>query len=283
MKRPEIKKYESVPEFFRDWFAFLKQLDPKFSIRHISRETKVSVGYLSSLQSGKLNPSEKALKKILPSLRLYPSEESYLSTWSATQNSKKPNKTAQAFKKLGKFKSFQQSHPGDVAALRYLSNWHYLAIRELADCDDFKEDTDWIQKRLKWSVSKVEIKRALNFLFKYNLLNKGPDGAVKKPELTLDCRTGVFEAGLMNLHLQLLEKATQSLISDPQENRHFEGLTVGLSNKDLPKAKQILSRALDELSELSKSTGNSSDEVFQIEMALFSLTQTSTNKSKVSL
>src|SRR6185295_18863017 len=76
--RPDIFTYHDYRAFLKDWIEFQRSARPGFSMRSLSAEAKLAVGYLPPVLSGARNLSMKALFKLLPVLGLTRPEQAYL-------------------------------------------------------------------------------------------------------------------------------------------------------------------------------------------------------------
>ncbi len=272
MKRPKIQKYSKVQEFFKDWFAFLKHLDPKWSLRTFAKNAQVSVGLASGLQTKNTKLTQQSLNKIIPELKLLPSEESYLRNWISLRQNNQPLNKVNAVKNLTRFKSFKNQNPKEYEAFQYLNHWYHLAIREMSDLPDFQLDPKWIQERLLWKVPLVDISKAMSFLVENKFIEFDQNNKPKSPSRSIDCNGDILSLAITNMHQNLLTRAQTALMTVAPEKRHFEGYTVALNSTDYKKAAEIIQNAIDQIASLVQNS-QSTSEVYHLEVALFPLTQ----------
>ncbi len=163
-------------------------------------------------------------------------------------------------------KQFQQL---DAKKFQAFANWYFIAIRELVDLPGFQENPQWIQSRLRIFVSLREIQEALKTLEQLGMLERDERGKLCYRTFSATPFDAPDE-GIRRFHEQMLNLAQKSLREQSVAEREVSGMTLTMRKVDLPRAKEILRRAYQDLAALAQSPG---DEVFQLEIALFPLTK----------
>ncbi|MNT14207.1 hypothetical protein D3C72_1492010 [compost metagenome] len=79
-------------------------------------------------------------------------------------------------KKMQKFHKYGDENAKELEAYKYLTKWHYVALREMILLDNFKNDVDWIQSRLSFPVTAKEIAEAIEFLLQHDFIAKAGKG-----------------------------------------------------------------------------------------------------------
>ncbi|MCM2323377.1 MAG: TIGR02147 family protein [Oligoflexia bacterium] len=270
-ERPDVFRYHDYREFLADWLAYLKKLQPGFSLRLLSRQAGLASGYLPMVLSGKRPLSSKALAKLLGVLDFSRAERSYLESLLSLGTSGTQELRLDALERMKRFRSYRELNPREIEVYEYLTRWYYVAIREMAALPGFQADPLWIQARLKSRVPLKELKTALEFLVSNGYLAVEPDGSARPPEKILDCLGGVYRVALAQFHQDMLELASASIENTPSAERSLLGHTFALDEKGLARAKEILGEALEKLRALEKE-GSGNDAVYHAELALFPLT-----------
>jgi uncharacterized protein (TIGR02147 family) len=275
VKHPEIYGYHDHLEFLRDWLAYRKASQPGFSMRSLAREAGLSPGYLPLVLAGKRVLSHKSLTKLGPHLGLSKNERSYLEALVILGTSDSQQTRLEALEKMKRFGAYQRSNPRELETYRYLTHWYYVAIREMALLPDFEPTPEWIQPRLRETVSAGEIQAALDFLLANGFLSKAADGRFSIPERALECVGGVYKVALTQFHHEVLDLAARSITETPSTERSIQGHTVALGERQFQEARAILDEAIGRIRALGQKPDPESpgEVVYHAELILFPMTQ----------
>ncbi len=276
--KPNIQDYHDYLEFLKDWTNYLKDQEKGFSLRKIAKEAGIASGYLPMCFSRKRKLSYKTFEKIKPFLKLSIKELRYLDLLKTIAESETPKERVQALTDLQKLKDYKENHHSELEAHQYLSNWYYVAIRELVNLPEFKNDPTWIQERLRGRVSQKQIIDAIQFLLKYEFVLKDESGKFRVAEKQLSCHEGVYKISLGEFHRQMLDIAKISIDVVSREERLLLGHTAALSKDQYDKIQEILKEAINKIENVDETT-QTETEVYQIEVAAFPLTKKSSADS----
>lgn len=270
--KPDIFTYQSHTDFLRDWLAYLKRNNRGFSLRKLAQSSQLASGYLPMILSGKRDLSSKALARLIPNLQLTTNETKVLELLHTIGTTENQRVRMQAIEQLTKLQPFKQKNQMDVEVYRYLTKWHYVAIREMALLKDFDGNIDWIQSRLGNKISKQECQEALQFLTEKGFIQRDSNGRYSTTNKPLSCRDGVFKASLGEFHRQMMELGAQSIDKVARNSRYILGHTLAIQGQDFEKVRQILDEAVLKLEALGQNTSGA-NEVYHIELASFPLTK----------
>jgi uncharacterized protein (TIGR02147 family) len=270
---PVIFRYHDYRVFLRDWFAYRKASQSRFSLRLLAELAGLATGYLPMILSGKRPLTGKALAKLAPFLGLGESEQAFLENLVVLGTSDSHEARLVALERMRRFQVYQKNNERETEVFRYLTHWYYVTIREMASLPDFRLEPEWIQNRLRVPVPLQEIKEAIEFLTSNGYLETSPDGSVRPPEVALNCEGGVYRVALTQYHHEILDLAAKSIENTPSAERSIQGHTFALSNENLEKAREIVEEALLKVRALGKDEMQGSS-VYHLELALFPLTQT---------
>ena len=268
--KPDIFGYHDYRAFLRAWVEHRKATQSKFSLRFLSKQAGFSTGYLPMVLGDKRPLTADALAKLQPHLGLTASEESFFEDLVVLETAQTHESRVAAVERMKRFQQYQKLNPNETQVYDYLRHWYYVAIREMAALDDFRNEAEWIQGRLRFAVPLKEVKEALRFLFENKYLEFQADGAIKKPDRALDCSGGIYRLALGQYHREIFTLAEQSIEAVPRAERSIMGHTVALSSDGFEKAQEIVERALAQLREVVEND-KSSNAVYHMEIALFPL------------
>lgn len=280
IKKPVVYDSHSYRTFLRDWLAFQKASQSGFTMERFSRLAGLSPGYVSMLLSGKRDLTQEALEKLRPHLKLTEPEFAFLSHLVFLEHAQSPQGSATALDRMRRHKAYRKNHPKESEISEYLSNWYYVAIREMATLPDFKLDPKWIQSRLAAAVEVKKIRAAVEFLVMHGYIEKKKDGSVVPPQKTLDCIESVYKASLARFHEDVLRLAGHSIYSASRDARVVLGHTVALTKGQFQKISQELNRLIRSAQEIGREESDP-DEVYHLEVAFFPLTHGRSSKERV--
>lgn len=275
-QRPNIFAYQDYRKFLADWFLFSKSNQTAFSMRALAKQAGLASGYLPMMLAGKRALSLAAWQKLAPALGLTPSERSFFENLLNFDLSKSHAVQIAAVDRMKRSLRYQKQHPRESEVFEYLTNWHYVAIREMASLPDFEADPHWIQARLISPVSLQEVATGLEFLLKHGYLEKNEAGKIQPPQKSIECSGEIYRLALGEYHREFLGLAEKSIENTPSSEREIIGHTVALSPKSMAQARTIAQEAIQKIRDLGENE-TEGDSVYHIEVALFPLTQKTRN------
>jgi hypothetical protein, TIGR02147 len=270
--KPVVYHYHDYRKFLKEWFAFLQASDADLSLRKVSEKAGLAVGLLPMVLSGKRNLSDKALESLKKQLKLKTDELAYLKYMIELNDSDDREEKLELVKKMQKFQSYEEGNSKELETYKYLTKWHYVAIREMIALDDFKNEIDWIQERLSFPVSPKEIDDALEFLLAHNFIQKAGKGKYKVQDKLLDCSEGIYRLSLGEFYKQIYVLAVEAIDKVPRTERLLLGHTLAVSDTAYEKISEILNEALSKVVEIEKNDLKK-DRVYQVSFAAFPLTK----------
>ena len=277
--KPNIQDYHDYLEFLKDWITYLKDRERGFSLRKIAKEAGIASGYLPMCFGRKRKLAAKTYEKIKPLLKLSHKEIRYLDLLRTIAESENPKDRVQALTELQKLKDYKTGHASELEVHQYLSRWYYVAIRELVNLPEFKNDQAWIQTRLRGRISQKEISESMQFLLNFGFIIEEQPGKFRVADKQLSCHEGVFKISLGEFHRQMLDWAKTSIEDVAREERLLLGHTAAISKDQFKKIQEILKTAISDIESVDNNTQQVS-EVYHIELAAFPLTKKSSGGSE---
>ena len=263
--KPEVYRYRQSHVYLGDLIYWHK--DQGCSLRSLAKRLNVSPALLSLVTKGKRPLTEENVDIWATVLKWNAQEVSWLKQLVLLECSSIKHK-GEAMEGLSRFKSYNENSPEEVLTYKYLKKWWNVAIREMSELPDFKEDESCIQVRLLFNVSITEIKKSLKFLNKHKLLAKYGDFR------RLNCQGEIYKLSLATFHKQMLDKAIESIYKVSSDNRYILGQTLAIEACRFPEAKAILEEALDKVVKLGSLEMQQQPEVYHFYFMGFPLTMT---------
>jgi uncharacterized protein (TIGR02147 family) len=272
MNKPVVYSYHDYRVFLKDLVSFLQEGQPDLSLRKLAEKSELAVGYLPMVLSGKRNLTEKSLEVLKKHLKLKVDEVAYLKYMMELNDSGSREGKLELVKKMQKFHKYQEENGKELEAYKYLTKWHYVALREMIQLEDFKNDIAWIQERFSFAVTPKDIQEALSFLVEHNFIEKTGKGKFQVKDKIIDCFDGIYRLSLGEFYKQVYALAIASIDSVPREERLLLGHTFAVSNDSYDKITEVLNEALSKIRDIEKSDSRK-DRVYQVSFAAFPLTK----------
>lgn len=219
---------------------------------------------------GNRYPSPRLTTKLCDYLKLDATEEGYFRDLLALAKARGNEKEYRRIQQ--RISSVHYREPRTILTReQFLSvyRWYFFAIREMVKVKSFREDADWIAKKLEYRVTSLEVRDAIRTLLRLKLLSRDEKGALCLSSGDTDTSHDVADEGIKRFHEQVLENARLSIRKHPPILREFYGTTLTISQSQLPQAKQIIRRFHDEFTRLIET--NEADSVYQMEICFFPL------------
>lgn len=248
-----------IKSVLRQEFAERQLRNSAYSLRAFARDLGAGSTTLSDVLAGKRNLSKRNLRKIMDKLFISPAMQEKILQEQQGNRSVKPDDRLAI----------------DEDTFQLISDWHYVAILNLAKIKNSQASAAWVAKRL--GIEKAEAEKALSRLFRLGLLKKTKGKLVRtaKPLIT---SSDVPSAALKKHHLQILRLAEQSLLNDPVSLREISLVTMPINIEKLAKAKEILLNTRKKLAALLED--EAATEVYTLAFQLFPVTKFTATKGE---
>lgn len=233
---------------------------------------------LSMVLRGHRLPSREMIESISQDLRLKSIEKEYFYLLVKLERLSKQGKdiseTLEQIYRLSHRRSdaFHVTHD----QFAYISDWYHFAIKQLISSPDFKEDLEWIHRKLRRKVSPAKIRDAIQNLIKLGIVERSHDGQLKVSGKGLETPNDeVVSVALRNHHRGMIHRALESIDEQPMENRYLNAITLKLDKNRLKEAKEFITCFLREFGKQFSTEGVS--DVYQLNIQLFEHTSDGSN------
>ena len=277
---PNVFHYHDYLKFLVDWVSYHKKNVRGFSVRKLAEQSGVSVGYLPMVLAKQRPLSTEMLYKIMPHLGLSRSQQQFFRSMHTLGTTSSQEVRIESIRQMKRFAAFRKNNPNEDEVSKYLTQWHYSAIREMAADPDFKPDPLHIQERLRFRIPLVEIKEALAFLIEKKYIQLTKTGQVVPPEKHIECDGGIYKIALTQYHQQFLDLAAKSIAEIPSEERQLTGHTFAISADKFEEVRSLISGVVERIQALSSEPKEIHKQVYHIEMSLIPLTKKKENSNE---
>jgi uncharacterized protein (TIGR02147 family) len=162
----------------------------------------------------------------------------------------------------------------DEKRFSVISHWWFYAIRQLSLREDFRLDAEWIASELSFPVQARQVQHAIDTLTRLGLLVEDPETRRWAPgRSSLNTSDDVASEALKRFHEGVIANASIAVRSTSVQEREISGVTLSVSEQDLPKAKEFLRKMQDDFATLFGGKAGSDARVYQLETVFFPLSK----------
>ncbi len=273
MDRPDVFTFLDYRTYLKQWFAWKKVLNPRYSHRAFVRRTgQRSPSLLVDVTEGRRNLPEATAIAFTKAMQLEVEEASFFRALVRFDQAGTAEERDEAWQEISASKRYREARPIEGAMYDCLAHGFYAAIRELASTPGFRDDPTWIRGRLAQQITEPQAKAALEALFTTGLLACTDEGEVVPGEPTFVTPTEVAGVAVRAYHLDMLEQARVSLRQTPRDQRHFSAITAAVPRSSLPRLREEITRMSKRLLDLVSTHEEDPDEVVQVQLHFFPLT-----------
>jgi uncharacterized protein (TIGR02147 family) len=277
MEASAIFSYSDFRAWLRDFYAHHKRHTPGYSFRSFSKAAGFSSpNFIKLVMEGKKNLTSESALKLAGAMELDAEASAYFQDLVQFGQAKSLETKRQYLERIDQRHRRNQPAGLENADAAYLRHWYLPAIREMTALPGFREDPQWIARRLVFPVPVREIRDAMKFLEDNGFLHRDGKNKLGPKERTL--ATGDMAAkktlamAARGYHLQMAELARNAVFHLPKDQRSVANTTLTLSRKGYETALKRIEALRFELLELAASESGTRD-VFQLNVNLFPLTR----------
>lgn len=271
--RPHIFEYLDYRQFLKDMYAYYKNSNPIFSFRFFAKQAGLkSTNYLKLVMEGERNLSSEAIYKFAGAFKLNKKEVPFFESLVFFAQAKSTEEKNRHYERIAETKCYNQVKEIESHQYDYFSHWHYVAIRELVGLKGFREDPQWINRKLGLNLSEAEIKKAIATLIKLNLVIRDDCKRLQQTEHKIVINPELSSLTILNYHKEMIKRAAHSLENSATSNRDISALTVGISEAQYKKIQERINQFRHEVHAIAAESKDP-DAVYQLNFHLFNLSE----------
>lgn len=273
MNSPNLFEYSNYRDFLRDFYAYKKKEGKNFSYRSFS----INAGYVSPniyhlVMTGKRNLTEESAIRFAKNLNLSKKEQQYFKILVSFNQAKTPESKRYFLELLHNIKRDKLGVQLKGNQLEYVSNWHYVAIRELISLPGFKEDPAWIKKQLNNKISATQANDGLKKLFQMGIVKRDENGRLIQADDIIFTDNEMAKTAVYSFHQQMLSLAKDVLAGTVTNNHEVSGTTMAVSKKQFKELKKMVHDFHESVQRYMSQNPDVPESVFQLNVQLFPLT-----------
>ena len=156
----------------------------------------------------------------------------------------------------------------DLDSFAVISDWYHFAILDLTLLKSFKNDSNWIARKL--SIQPFEVMQAIERMKRIGLLDEKNGNLKKAKGFYSNYSEGTTSAALKEYQRQVIKKALQAVDECPQERKDITSMTIAADSKKLKEAKEKIKNFRRELCAFLED--GDADTVYHLALQLYPVT-----------
>ena len=273
----DILEYTDYRQYIADYYADRKA-KTAFSWQEFAKTAGFSSPvYLKYVSEGRFNLSAEAASRTAQAMHLADYEREFFVKMVELGHAKNDDEKRAAFSKMVSIAESRKAKIVDGESFRFFEDWKNPVLRELAPAMPGAKPLA-MAHACRPDVSAAEVSESLSFLVKANLLQKDKDGNYAQTDKVVT--TGPMEftpLAVRGLHRQMGEFALDAIENVPQDERHFSGLTLGITREAYEKIVQRIAEFRKDIIAIATSEA-ATEEVYRLNVQFFPMTKKSANK-----
>lgn len=265
-----VIEYQNYRQYILDYYTERKRCSA-FTWREFAKLAGFASGsYLKLVCDGKTRLVEEGAKKTAIAMGLLDFEFDYFILLVQYENAKNDQQKKKYFEEIQELTSAHKVKLLGSESYTYYESWIHSVIRELAPAMPGAKPSD-IAKACSIPVSAADVSDSLQFLTKNGFLSKDSAGNYHQEDRSLTTgRLDYVSLAVHSLIKQMGEFALKAFDELPISERHFSGITLGVTEKSY---RQVI----DELTECRRrivaivSAEDETVKVCRLNMQLFPL------------
>ena len=273
----DILEYTDYRQYIADYYADRKA-KTAFSWQEFAKTAGFSSPvYLKYVSEGRFNLSEDAATRTAQAMCLADYEREFFVEMVKFDHAKNDSEKRAAFSKMVSIAESRKAKIIDGESFRFFEDWKNPVLRELAPAMPGAKPLA-MAHACRPEVSATEISESLSFLVKANLLQKDKDGNYAQTDKVVTTGPMKFTPlAVRGLHRQMGEFALDAIENVPQDERHFSGLTLGITREAYEKIVQRIAEFRKDIIAIATSE-TATEEVYRLNVQFFPMTKKSVKK-----
>ncbi|SHK76902.1 MULTISPECIES: TIGR02147 family protein [unclassified Fibrobacter] len=273
----DVLEYTSYRQYIADYYAE-KKAKSAFTWQEFAKSAGFSSPvYLKYVSDGRFNLSENAVARVASAMSLADYEQEYFRELVNFDHAKTDEEKKIFFNKMLAIADSHKVKIIEADSYRFFEDWKNPVLRELAPSMPGAKPLA-LAHACRPKITAAEVSDSLNFLLKANLLQKNEDGNYVQTEKSVT--TGPLTAtpvAVRTLHHQMGELALEAIEGVAQSERHFSGLTLGITRDAYDEIVQEIAECRKRIIAIARRS-DVTEEVYRLNMQFFPLTKKSVGK-----
>ncbi len=267
-----VTEYKSYREYILDYYKERKRCSA-FTWREFAKVAGFASGsYLKLVCDGKTRLREEGAKKTALAMGLLGYELDYFVLLVRYEGAKTEQEKKKCFEEMQALGEANRVKILGSEMYTYYETWKHSVVRELAVAMPGAKPNE-IAKMCKPAISAADVSDSLRFLLKAGLLTRDIKGNYHQTSTSLSTgNLNVVAVAVHSLLRQMGEFALDALDKLPISERHFSGITMGMTAESYKKVVEELAECRKRIVSIVSADKNI-EKVCRLNMQLFPLTE----------
>ena len=267
----DVFEYTGYRQYIADFYAERK-VKSAFTWREFARMAGFSSSvHLKYVSEGRFNLGEDAVERVAKAMGLSGNRLEYFRAMVEFDHAVTDNVKKEIFDRMLSIAKQSNAKVIEGDAFRYFDSWKNPVLRELAPAMPGAKPLA-LAKACRPKVTAAEVSESLNFLVKANLLKKDAAGNYKQSDKIVTAGPmAAASVAVRGLHRQMGEIALDTIEGVPQNERHFSGVTLGITSDAYDEIVAVINDCRRKIIEIA-TRDDSTDEVYRLNIQFFPMT-----------
>lgn len=277
-----VIEYQNYHQYILDYYTE-KKCSSALTWREFAKRAGFASGsYLKLVSDGKAKLVEEGAQKTALAMGLQGFEYDYFMLLVQYENAKNDQKKKKCFEEIQELSSAHKVKLLGSESYAYYESWLHSVVRELAPAMPGAKPLE-MAKTIRIPVTAAEISDSLHFLVKNNFLKIDENGNYHQTDKLLTTgRLGFVSVPVHSLIRKMGEFALQAFDDLPISERHFNGLTMGMTEKSYNQVIEALKECRKKIFAIV-SGEEDVEKICRLNMQLFPLTKNLKRRTKDTL
>ena len=273
----DVLEYTNYHQYIADYYAN-KMAKSAFTWQTFTRAADFSSPvFLKYVGEGRSNLSEDTAYQVANAMGLAGYEQEYFAEMVKFDHAKTDDEKKSAFNRMLAIADVHKVRIIEGDSFRYFESWKNPVLRELAPSMPGAKPLA-LARACRPKISAAEVSESLSFLVKANLLQKDKNGNYVQTEKSVTAGPmEVTPVVIRGMHRQMGEFALEAIEGVPQNERHFSGLTLGVTRRAYEEIVQEIAEFRKRVIAIA-TREDDTDEVYRLNMQFFPMTKKSAGK-----
>lgn len=272
MSEISVFHYSDFRLFLKDYYAWRKTEDPKFSHRFIMEKMGgSSPGWFNDVIKGRIKLTGTYLVRLGQLLKLKAKELDYFETLVQYQQSDSLDEKNRYMGKMLTFKELRMDVLGKEK-FEFYSHWYNTTLRELLFFYNFDGDHGKLARKLRPPIRKEQAVKAMELMQKLDLIRKQAGGHFRPTSENIIKDSNFKSDYIANFIKTSIELAMDAFQRIPSQERDMSSVTLCLSPKGFEEVKTELKSMRKRFLEIAERDA-APQTVYQCNLHFFPTTQ----------
>ncbi|WP_290745243.1 TIGR02147 family protein [Fibrobacter sp. UBA4309] len=273
----DVFEYTGYRQYIADFYAERK-VKSAFTWREFARMAGfASSVHLKYVSEGRFNLGEESVERVAKAMGLRGNRLEYFRAMVEFDHAATDNIKKEIFDRMLSIAKRSDAKVVEADAYRYFDSWKNPVLRELAPSMPGAKPLA-LAKACRPKITAAEVSDSLNFLVKANMLQKDENGNYVQTNRSITAGPmKVTPAVIRGLHHQMGELALDTIEGVPQNERHFSGVTLGITQGAYDEIVAEIDAFRKRIVEIA-TRETETDEVYRLNIQFFPMTNKSSKK-----